>query len=292
VDIQFDQVGIQRAIDGIQATGKAVGLTVQWMVWDVARLAANDCIKYSAPWSKGKKPGNTKSQKESGEIAIGAELTGKGDFRGLFGSIDEMPYHAEKGNWSRVAPGYSLLRKKDTGAVWLVDKDYFKPNASEGELEKFHMAHRTKGGHVSRSKNAGSWSRTIGRWKASEKLYARKAVVDSYVKKVKSRVGELKASWIPAAEYFAKKTGGKVSAPAWVKRHNGEGKSSDTIDANGNGMASVTSMAHHSIAIRPSFKPFIENLRNRDINEWLPKRMESIAKRFEAGQATATAVKA
>ena len=291
MEIEFDQVAIQRAIDGIQATGKAIGLTVQWMVWDTSRLAANDAIKYTAPWAGGQKPGNGKAQKDAGEKAIGRELLGKGDFRGLFGAIDEMPYHADKGNWSRQAPGYALLRNK-AGAVWLVDQDHFRPNAGEAELREFHLAHRTKGGHVVRSQNRGSWSRTIGRWKASDKMYARKAAVNNYVKSVQSRVGSLKASWLPAANYFAGLTGGKVSAPAWVTRHAGEGAFINAIQQSGDGFAGLISKAHHSAGIRQDMIPFIVKRRDADLNKWLPKRMEKVAARFEAGQAKAEAVTA
>ena len=291
MSIQFDIVGIENAIDGLQKTGKGLGLTLQWMVWDIARLAAADCMKYSAPWAGGKSAGNGLEQKKAGERSIGYELLGRGDFRGLFAAMEEIPYSAEKGNWSREAPGYALLRNK-AGAVWLVDKDFFRPHASEADLRRFHLANRTPSGHVSRSQNKGRNSRTIGRWKASNKLYAKKTVVDSYVGKVKARVGEMKASWIPALNYFAQKTNSSPRIPRWIARHAGEGEYADTVGADGSGRATLTSNAHHGPALTDGSFAYVEKKRNADIGKWLPKRMEKIAQRFNAGTPAAAAVKA
>lgn len=290
VSIEFDKVALQRAIDGLEKTKGAIGLTVQWLVWDCARMTANNCIKYVAPWASGK-PGNTKEQKESGEKAIGAELLGSGDARGLFAAMDGSLYSSDRGNWSRKAPGYSLLRNK-AGAVWLVDTDYFRPSATDGDLKQFHIANRTSGGHVSRSKNKGSNDRRIGRWKASNKMFAPSGVVKSYVKSVQKRVGSLKAGWLPSADYFAKLTNGKVSAPAWVRRHDGIGTYSNGVSEDGDGSVVLTNTSHHCVGIRPGFAPFIEGLSNKYIQEWLPQKIDKVCERFNASRADGKAVTA
>ena len=291
MDIQFDPVLLQRAIDGLGATGDSCGLTVQWLVWDCARIAANNCIKYSAPWAGSGKPGNTKKQRDTGAAAVTTDLVGrKGQTEasrsGLFGFYTESMSIYETFNGGKDLPNFNLIRLK-SGAVYLVDKNVSMQGAGPADLSRVHLANRGANGRVS---TAGRKDRKIGRWKAKNKYFAPRASVLSYLASVQKRVGTLKAGWLAAARYFASKTGGKVSSATWIDRHGDLGSSSDSMRADGNGEAAMINNVPHASALRPSFKPFIERTANKYIETYLPKRMDQVCARFQAGQAKREAV--
>ena len=293
VSIEFDKVEMARLIDNLDKTADSCGLTVQWLIWDCARVAANNCIKYTAPWAGGQKAGNAKSQRSTGEAAITYDLVGKkggseGSRKGLFGFLTAAMTLYEEFNGGGKLPNFNLVKLK-SGAVYLVDKNFAMPGASSAELQRIHLAHRTANGRVS---TAGQKDRKVGRWKAKHKYFAPESVVRGYVKSVQNRVGKLKAGWLVAARHFAGKTGGKVNSSAWIDRHGDSGTYTDTVKRTGNGAAVLTNTPAHRMAIRPSFEPFINRLTNKYLDSLgIPGRFEKIAARFRAGQSKAEAVK-
>ena len=66
--VQFDPIQMRRLQKNLAAMPGATGITEQWLVWDTARLAANDAIKFTAPWAGGR-PRNGTAQKQQGESA-------------------------------------------------------------------------------------------------------------------------------------------------------------------------------------------------------------------------------
>jgi len=281
--IQLDRFALNRLRKQLVNTQKCVGLTVQWLVWDNMRLAMLDAIKYTAPWAKGQKPGTGKAQRATGESAIVYDLAGKAKSQpglrvGLFGKITgDMDVYME-GNWSEDLPNHNLVKLK-SGAVYLIDKNFYMPTASLAQMQAIHYANRGKNGRVS---TAGQSDLKIGRWKAKNKYFVPEATRTAYIKSVKKRVGSLKASWIPALAHYATKVGGNQKVAAWVKRQAQSGTFSDAVSPNGTGAAVGTSTAHHANGIRRDTIKFIEAQRNKFMQRVSKSRMEQIARQFNA----------
>lgn len=292
--IEFDQAKLKAVVDGLQKTGDSCGLTVQWLVWDTARMAANNCVKYTAPWAAGSKPGNTKRQRDTGQAAITFDLLGRagtettGDRSGLFGFLtDEMKMY-QSFNGGDKLPNFNLVRLK-SGAVYLVDKNVAMEGASAADLARIHKANRGRKGRVS---TAGRSDRQIGRWKAKNKYFAPKSTVLGYLKTVHDKTGTLKAGWLAAARYFASRTAGRVSVPKWIARHGDLGAFRDGITRQGNGHARLINTVPHAPSIRPSFFPFVQRVADRYVNKHLEKRIDKVCERFQKQQADAKAVTA
>jgi hypothetical protein len=293
VTVELNKFELDRLKRNLVNTHKCVGLTTQWLVWDNMRLAMQDAIKYTAPWAAGNKPGITKEQEATGHAAIVYDLVGKKGNKqssrlGLFGKITgDMDVYMD-GNWSENLPNHNLVKLK-SGAVYLIDKNFYMPSASKSDMEAIHKKYRLKNGRVSR---AGQNDLQIGRWKAKNKYFVRDGVLRSYVSSVKKRVGSLKASWIPALEYFAKKTNGAMRVSAWIANQKREGTFRDNVNQTGNGSAVATSFAHHSQGIRPDMITKIQEMRNKFMRNMGEKRMQQIADIFKAGNVQPKAITA
>lgn len=77
---------------------------------------------------------------------------------------------------------------------------------------------------------------------------AKRADLNRTIKKVKKHVGRLKAGWMKSAAYYARKSRGKVKAPAWVKRHSERGSVSDRMRRDGNGSAAASNTVDYASA--------------------------------------------
>lgn len=261
VSIQFDRRQLKKLVDDANKTGKSVGLTVQWMAQDLMRVSLNDAIKYTAPRGAAK-VGGWKAQKEIGTGAVDHDLDR------LFGRLDTGEFFIPFENQGR-----HFMRHKTRGYVFEVEQGDWMP-----DMKQAHMAARTRRGRVPKQRRQ--------KWVGEADLKA-------YTKAVQARVGSLKAGWLTAARAFASVTGGKVSAPAWVKKHMTPMKMSSVygITADGKGALYATNMAHHNEAIRESMIRYINGKRNQDLNKWLPLRMEKVVQRFNKGQAVIAADK-
>ena len=99
-----------------------------------------------------------------------------------------------------------------SGRVYGMDTEKFIPNASHGDISKWHNAARTKRGRVT---TAGSGDLVTGRWRWLNKLATKEATVKSYVKKKLKAVGQAKGGWAAAFMRF----GGKMSMNGWIGKH-------------------------------------------------------------------------
>jgi hypothetical protein len=251
LSIQFDQVGLQRAIDDLEKTKGATGLTVRWLCWDQMRLAMLDAVKYTAPRTES--GGSFAEQKRIGSGAATAD-------------IDQV--FARTNNPAVVLfenRGKQMGRIISSGAVFEIPAELWKPN-----LEALHKRLRNRRGRTPRKMKQA--------WVVAKDLKA-------YQKAVVGRVGSLKAGWLAGLRMFGSLTGGKTSVPKWIESQMVEGTSEDRLSESGNGWAKASNTAHHNIAIRRDMVDFIEGKRNKDINVEMKLRMERIAERFNAGQA-------
>lgn len=281
MDVSINKFALNRLKRDLERTYGAVGITTQWLTWDTARLAANDAIKYSAPWAAGK-PGTGTAQLASGKSAIAYDLLGRkgGATRRAkrLGVFDFLPDNIQR---TFTKDGVVVNVTKD-GRIYAKDETLYRPNATLADMKAHHLRYRGRNG---RTTTAGAKTRNIGRWKSTAKMMVPKAKMDQYLRYVQSKVGELKASWLPAAQYFALKVGGKVSASAWIKKQGKKlGTYTDSVNATGNGFCSLTNLAPHNEAVRPDMVKFIEAQRNKFIMRVTPKRMEQIAAQFNANR--------
>lgn len=277
LDVSINAFYLRRLQRDLERTHGAIGITTQWLTWDTARLAANDAIKYSAPWAAGK-PGTGSAQLASGKSAIAYDLLGSkgGATRRAkrLGVFDFLPDNIKR---TFIQDGV-VVNVTSSGRIYAKDETLYRPNASLAEMKAHHLRYRGKNG---RTTTAGAKTRNIGRWKSTAKMMVPREKMDQYLRYVQSKVGELKASWLPAARYFAQKVGGKVGASAWIVKQGKQlGTYIDSVNATGNGYASLTNLAPHNEAIRPDMVKFIESQRNKFIMRVTPKRMQQIADQF------------
>jgi len=162
--------------------------------------------------AKPKFAGLSKAAKEQGENSIKSDLFGgrrKSKARyasiGLFQRI---------GNSTITPPKRARSETASVNLGWERSKKiriYFKfwrENASNDEMRKFHLRYRNKYGRVPFVSQS-----TIGRWKVQDQMWISNSSADSYLKSVQEKVGWAKAGF--AAATLA--TGQRV--PAWVRRH-------------------------------------------------------------------------
>lgn len=290
--IQFDKRSLQKLVDQCQKTGKAVGMTVQWMCQDAMRLALNDAIKYTAPRGAAK-VGGWKEQERIGKGAVVDDLMGKtgaGPFQqrreGIF---NYYPSDAGKEYTGKDKP-MRIIKTKD-GRTYVCDMQLYRPDASMAEMEAHHLKHRRKDGRVTM---AGSYDRYIGRSVSKSKMMVKKERITAYIASVHDRVGSLKAGWMYAAEMFAGVTGGRVSAPAWVRKHTSAGSipsGIEGIDKDGNGILSAKNNSHHNGAIRNDMLEYIMKKQNKNLEFASEKRIQQVCDSFNKGMATGKPVK-
>jgi hypothetical protein len=253
MDVSLDAIQLRRLQRNLAKMPEAIGITVQWLTWDQGRLAGRDAIKGTAPWA-GNSSGNTSRQRKVGEGAV------EGDINRAFAEADEDKYtfFVNKGNGKRYA------KNKATNQTFEIPPDLWMP-----ELKARHLKLRNSKGRV---------------MKQSRQAWAKPKDLRNYIKTVQSRVGSLKASWVPAAQYFARRVNGALKIPAWVSRHVPQGTFIDAVAANGNGQIVLSSTIDHNTAIRRSLMPFIAKERDKYLRRITPKRMQQIADQFNAGR--------
>jgi len=246
--VQFDPIQMRRLQKNLAKMPGATGITEQWLVWDTARLAANDAIKFTAPWASGS-PGTGSAQKRQGETAASSDLD-----RAFARQDERFVFFVNPGTSERMA------RNVATGRVFSIPAELWEPDVKDR-----HESLRNRRGRVLRQKR---------------QAWVKPKVLDKYVKSVQARVGELKASWLPAARHFAGLVSGKVAASAWITRHAGAGTYINTLNKSGNGTVILSNTAAHNTAIRRDMINFIQKQRQKFLGNVSKKRMEQIAAQF------------
>jgi hypothetical protein len=165
-------------------------------------------------------PGTTKPRgsglslkaKQQGENAIKSDLFGGrrrsgarysaiGLFQRIGGSTLQPPKRA------RTETAAVRLGWERSKTIRIYFK-FWRPNASDGELNNFHLRFRNKYGRVPFVSQS-----TIGRWKVQDQMWISDGTADRYLKGVQSRVGYAKAGFAAAALACG------MRLPAWVRRH-------------------------------------------------------------------------
>ena len=293
-----------RCISALSAYGRAQGLTVRFVCWDVMRSWVIDMIKYTSPWASGV-PGNSLNQRDAGYGAIGKDLLGykqlfsnrrsQGLFRAADGPAVERTWlwsaakNSSSGSVKMVATQTSygrLIGKRGVkfhgGAVLVVDETMWKPQADIQEMQDFHLRYRRKDGRVS---SAGSWSKDVGRWKPIGMMFVNQQGITQYIKHVKKRVGSLKAGWIPALFHYASLCRGSIGRlQQWILGQSVKaGGFGGNMDVTGNGFIYADNTAHHSRAIRTSAAELCRDKQGKNLNRFARYRLERLIKQFNSG---------
>ena len=142
-----------------------------------------------------------KSDLFGGRRKSGARYASIGLFQRIGGSTIQPPKRA------RTETAAVRLGWERSKTIRIYFK-YWRPSASDGELNNFHLRFRNRYGRVPFVSQS-----TIGRWKVQDQMWISDGTADRYLKAVQSRVGYAKAGFAAAALACG------MRLPAWVRRH-------------------------------------------------------------------------
>lgn len=117
----------------------------------------------------------------------------------------QIPQYVLKGDTNIIK---AFVNKQ--GVVYGVDKALYRPDASLGDLSKFHQSQRDQRGRIG---DAGKFTRDIGRWKFITMMVAPSNRVAEYVALVQNRVGRGRGGWASGVT----RLGGRVAQ--WIAVH-------------------------------------------------------------------------
>jgi hypothetical protein len=214
IDVQLNSANLDFALQRLALAAKVdLGKVIKQEGGNVAKSIMMILPPTPVPGTtKPRGSGLSLKAKQQGENAIKSDLFGG---RRLSGAR-----YASIGLFQRI--GGSTLQppkraRTETAAVrlgWERSKTiriyfkYWRPNASDGELNNFHLRFRNRYGRVPFVSQS-----TIGRWKVQDQMWISNGTADKYLKAVQSRVGYAKAGFAAAALACG------IRIPAWVSRH-------------------------------------------------------------------------
>lgn len=150
--------------------------------------------------------------KQQGENAIKTDLFGgrrKSGGRyasiGLFQRIGGSTIQPPKRSRTQTASVNLGWERSKTIRIYF---KFWRPGASESELNNFHLRYRNRYGRVPYVSQS-----TIGRWRVQDQMWISNGTADTYLRAVQSRVGYAKAGFAAAAIACG------IRIPAWVLRH-------------------------------------------------------------------------
>lgn len=253
----------------------AVGLSVQAVMHDEARLAGQNAVKFTYP--RKKSDGTKRIEK---------------DIRKIFTPMSPTEIRAEW-DFPGSLDGAKAFKSK-TGAVYGVDSDHYKPNASIDHLAKEHAKHRQpSSGRVTTARGGsevGRNTKDIGRWKFVNKTHAKPARIKQYIKRQQKKSGQQKAGWLPGLEHFAMKSHGVVRAPAWVKGQAKKmGRFVDTVTRGGSGSVElINTVPYWPDKKRIALENVVHGIANKRLHNprtW--RGLDKLAARFNDGRKVA-----
>jgi hypothetical protein len=267
--ITMDVEGLTRTAAALDSLAAKLGIPIKWLAVDQLRLLLADVIKFLPPKTR-----------KAGESAAGYDISRVVQPM----TPAEVSNVREFGKNNHTLPGGRIFTAK-SGAVWLVEKAFYEPQADDARIAAHHRSFRDAEGRVSR---AGTRDRTIGRWKAIDTLHVGKAAYDRYRNSVKKHVGQLKAGFIPGYDAARAYTGGRDAVAAWVRKVAARIGSVNlsSMDDRGNGEVSATNRVPYGGRKVRSFLPSLMAKRGLDIDRAFrsEKRAQQILDQFNAGK--------
>jgi len=255
-----------------------MGVSMRFMGLDGMRVILNTIMKGTPP--KTLSQGRKRVAKDIGKVIVAMDERFQA----------QWALAIEHGVVSSDVPAQVFKTKR--GAVYGVDKNLYRPNASISEMDRHHQKYRRKDGRVTEARGGSESGRNtlnIGRWKFVNKMHVKKSAFRKYVRSVQKRVGKGKSGWAPALLYFGKQTGGRAVVPKYVRRHGMQnGRFRDTITKDGNGFASATNLVHYATAISRRLIPYARSRTEAYLHKATKKQAEKIAERFNQQRLTAS----
>jgi len=254
ISAELDRTGLMKTISGLAAMGKSTGLTARFLCWDVMRAWCLDMVKRTAPWAGEGTLGTYAAQKKAGFGAV------QKDIDRAFARNEKRTVAA----WER--DGTRFVKIKESGVVFSVPGELWEP-----DIEQRHKRLRTAKGRVPRQQRQA--------WVDPQKL-------KEYTKAVQSRVGALKAGWIPSLYHYASLSRGSTGRlPQWIL---GQGKKmggySGNMSDNGNGSISAENTAPHSKAIRRDTVEYSRKLQQKNLERFGKVRIQRLCDQFNGGK--------
>ena len=252
INANVDRTRLTQTMNALAQFGKAEGLTVQFVCWDVMRAIMLDMIKRTAPWTNKGVVGTYAAQKKTGQGAV------RNDLDRAFADSDKVVKFDRN--------GVTMVRVKETGAVFPIDSALWSP-----DIKDRHLSVRNSKGRVPRQKRQA--------WVSGKDLSV-------YRKAVQARVGSLKAGWIPALYHFASLCRGSVGRlPQWILRQSVKaGGFGGNMRADGNGSIYSENTAHHSDAIRKDTVGWVVRYNGKNLNKFSKFRIQRLCDQFNNGK--------
>lgn len=196
------------------------------------KLITKDIVKLTPPRGASPLSEDWKSQKSIGEKAVKDDLTKHG-LRNIF-----IP--KENAKKQRGKSNYTFLWKSVKGEKYFGMNDRFKPTASMEVMVDWHKANRNSRGKVRlmpkptnmTDKKHGNGSLLLGMVVNGKKI-------DRFIKKKQKNVGIAKSGWRKACAALG------ISLPAYVTRHRGQGRYSESPKENPNPWIEVGNMVYY-----------------------------------------------
>ena len=257
----------------LRLAAKELGVSVQFLGYDQARLLGLNLVSITAPSKKLIKVDGTKPEESERKIGEGAVMEDLNRIFIVAGNESILD------TWDIVGIPAVAFRTA-SGAVFGIEKTMI--DRSGTRMAEHHKKYRSpKTGRVSK---AGSYTRNIGRWKFIDKLAVDKTAFNRYAKERRKNVGTLKAGWVKGAVYFASKCNGAANVPTWISRNedrfSGPG-AGGTLSRLGIGKIWIENTSTFArIKIQKSFITAALATREKDLAKNLIKRKDVIAEQF------------
>jgi hypothetical protein len=254
-----------------------MGVTMGFLGRDTMRVMLNTIIKFTPPKTMGQ--GRKRVAKDIAKVIVPMDQRFK----------DQWAIGIEAGVVGADAIAQAFKTK--SGAVYGVDKNLYRPSATEQDMASHHQRYRRKDGRVTEARagsESGRNTLNIGRWKFVNKMHVGRAAFRRYVKSVQKKVGKGKSGWATGLTYFAAKTGGAARIPGYVKKHGlSNGRFRDALTKDGGGFASATNLLPYATAISRGTIAAARARTTAYLTKATKKQAQKIADRFNQQRASA-----
>ena len=252
ISANVNRSSIDKTIKALSQFNEARGLTVRFICWDVMRSILLDCIRRTAPWAGKSTLGTFAAQKKCGQSAV------RNDLDRAFADADRVV--------SFDRDGKKFVRVSDTNQVYKIDAANWKPS-----IPSRHLELRNKRGRVPKQKRQS--------WVSFKDL-------KKYEKTVASRVGSLKAGWIPALYHYARLSKGSIGRiPQWITNQAVKaGVFGGVMSGRGAGEIYSANSAHHWRGIREDSIRWIIAFNDKNLRNWSAFRIRRLCDQFNGGE--------
>lgn len=261
-----------RANKELTRTAEAMGVTLRDLMYDQGRLLAQDATTKVKPGDPSAGPA---AQKKAGQEAT------TGDINKMFFGADNK---AALSHWfDRLqTEGREIMTTTVRGKVKLASAKLIQ-SASMSEMGRLHRQHRDKRGRV---RFAGRPEEVAG-----GKYVVPAAALKKYIASEVKKVGQLKAGFVPAADYFA----GLVNTtsrgiPAWVRKQAARmGSKTNAVNRKtGVGyLEAINDVPYVDIAIPRATRSSLESTRQKDIERQAIRRIRAMSRNLNREHARA-----